>query len=148
MMFVTKYGMVLNAETIDVPVQGRRSAGVKGIALNGDDQVIFAAINDESGELIIVSELGYGKRVILGEFGQSKRYRKGTKVMDTDLSRGPIVFADIVQMPYLVAFFYDNEESEVVQSEFIDIQGIADIGSYLPMNRNARIISAGKHRTN
>ncbi len=148
MIFVTRDGMVLNAETSDVPVQGRRSAGVKGIALNVGDQVVFAAINDESGELIVVTELGYGKRVIIGEFGQSKRYRKGTKVMDTDLSRGPIVFSDIVQMPYLVAFFYDNDESEVVQSELIDIQEIGDIGVYLPMNRNARIVSAGKHRTN
>ena len=148
MIFVTRDGMVLNAETIDVPVQGRRSSGVKGIALNVGDQVVFASISDESGELIVVTELGYGKRVILGEFDQSKRYRKGTKVMDTDLSRGPIVFADIVQMPYLVAFFYDNGESEVVQSEFIDIQGIGDIGVYLPMNRNARIVAAGKHRTN
>lgn len=148
MIFVTRDGMVLNAETSDVPVQGRRSAGVKGIALNVGDQVVFAAINDESGELIVVTELGYGKRVIIGEFGLSKRYRKGTKVMDTDLSRGPIVFSDIVQMPYLVAFFYDNDESEVVQSELIDIQEVGDIGVYLPMNRNARIVAAGKHRTN
>ena len=148
MLFTTKYGMVLNAETSDVPVQGRRSAGVKGIALNDGDEVVFATINDDSGELIIISELGYGKRVIVGEVGQSKRYRKGVKVMDTDLSRGPIVFADVVKMPYLVTFFYDNDESEVVQSELIDIQGINDIGDYLPTNRNARIVAAAKHRTN
>ena len=148
MIFVTKDGMVLNAETDDVPVQGRRSAGVKGIALNAGDQVIFAAINGDGGELIVVSELGYGKRVIVEEFGKSKRYRKGVKVMDTDLSRGPIVFADVVQMPYLVAFFYDNDESENVLSDMIDIQSVNDIGSYLPTNRNARIIAADKHRTN
>ena len=150
MLFVTRDGMVLKAETDDVPVQGRRSSGVKGIALNDGDVVLYASVflEDAGGELIVVSELGYGKRVIVGEFPLSKRYRKGVKVMDTDLSRGPIVFADIVRMPYLVAFFYDNEESEVVQSDLIDIQGISDIGDYLPTNRNARIVAADKHRTN
>lgn len=148
MILVTKDGMVLNAETDDVPVQGRRSAGVKGIALNAGDQVIYASINGDGGELIVVSELGYGKRVIVEEFGKNKRYRKGVKVMDTDLSRGPIVFADVVQMPYLVAFFYDNDESENVLSDMIDIQSIGDLGTYLPTNRNARIIAADKHRTN
>ena len=148
MIFVTRDGMVLNAEIDDVPVQGRRSAGVKGIALNAGDQVIYGSINGDGGELIVVSELGYGKRVIVEEFGKNKRYRKGVKVMDTDLSRGPIVFADVVQMPYLVAFFYDNDESENVLSDMIDIQSVNDIGSYLPTNRNARIIAADKHRTN
>lgn len=148
MIFVTRDGMVLNAEIDDVPVQGRRSAGVKGIALNAGDQVIYGSINGDGGELIIVSELGYGKRVIVEEFGKNKRYRKGVKVMDTDLSRGPIVFADVVQMPYLVAFFYDNDESENILSDMIDIQSVNDIGSYLPTNRNARIIAADKHRTN
>lgn len=148
MVFVTQDGMVLNAELTDVPVQGRRSAGVKGIALNPGDKVIFASVIDDMGELIVVSELGYGKRMIIGEFDISKRYRKGTKVMDTDLSRGPVVFADIVKMPYMVAFFYDNEDSELVPTELIDIQMIGDLGSYIPSNRNARIVSAGKHRTN
>ena len=148
MVFVTRDGMALNAELSDVPVQGRRSSGVRGMALNAGDQVIFASVADDMGELIVVTELGYGKRMILGEFDVSKRYRKGTKVMDTDLSRGPIVFSDIVKMPYMVAFFYDNEDSELIPTELIDIQMIEDIGSYIPSNRNARILSAGKHRTN
>ena len=148
MIFVTKDGMALNAELTDVPVQGRRSSGVKGIALNDGDSVVFASVIDDMGELIVVTELGYGKRMILGEFDVGKRYRKGTKVIDTDLSRGPIVFADIVKMPYMVAFFYENDESELVPTELIDIQMIGDLGSYIPENRNARILSASKHRTN
>ena len=148
MIFVTRDGMALNAELSDVPVQGRRSAGVKGISLATGDKVIYASIIDDMGELIVVTELGYGKRMIIGEFDISKRYRKGTKVMDTDLSRGPVLFADVVKMPYMVAFFYDNDESEFIPTDFIDIQEIGDIGSFLPSNRNARILSAGKHRTN
>ncbi|HCU56283.1 MAG TPA: hypothetical protein DIC18_02990, partial [Clostridiales bacterium] len=148
MIFVTQDGMVLNAELTDVPVQGRRSSGVRGIQLNTGDKVVFASIIDDMGELIVVTELGYGKRMILAEFDVSKRYRKGTKAIDTDLSRGPIVFSDVVKMPYMVAFFYDDGDSELVFTDFIDIQMISDIGSYIPSNRNARIISAGKHRTN
>ncbi|MBQ7713208.1 MAG: DNA topoisomerase 4 subunit A [Clostridia bacterium] len=148
MIFVTKDGMVLNAELTDVPVQGRRSSGVKGIMLNPGDSVIFAAAIEEAGELILLTELGYGKRVIIGEFGLSKRYRKGVKTIDTDLSRGPVIFSDVVLMPYLVAFFYDNEESEFVPSDMIPMQEIGDIGSYIPESRNARILYAGKHKMN
>jgi len=148
MLFVTQDGMVLNAELTDVPVQGRRSSGVKGIMMNPGDRVVFASVADDMGELILVTKLGYGKRVILGEFDISKRYRKGVKVMDTDLSRGPILFADVVKLPYMVAFFYENDDSELIPTDLIDIEMIGDIGSYLPSNRNAKILSVGKHRTN
>ena len=148
MIFATRDGMVLNAELSDVPVQGRRSAGVKGIMLNPGDSVVFASAITEEGELIVMTELGYGKRMIIGEFDVSKRYRKGVKVIDTDLSRGPVTFSDVVLMPYLVSFFYDNEESEFVPSDMIPIQEIGDLGSYIPGSRNVRILYAGKHKMN
>ena len=148
MIFTTRDGMVLNAELTDVPVQGRRSAGVKGIMLNPGDVVVYAAAIESVGELIVVTELGYGKRVIVGEIELSKRYRKGVKVIDTDLSRGPVIFSDVVLMPYMVAFFYDNEENEFISSDMIPLQELRDIGSYLPESRNVRITYAGKHRMN
>ena len=148
MLYVTVDGMVLNAELTDVPVQGRRSAGVKGMMLSDGDSVSSASVVDDLGEVIVVTELGYGKRVLLVDLEVSKRYRKGLKIIDTDLSRGKVVFSDVVKMPYMVAFFYDNEESELISTDLIDIEDRTDLGVYLPENRNARILSAGKHRTN
>ena len=148
MLFVTTDGMVLNAETIDVPVQGRKSSGVRGIMLADGDSVHSASMVDDLGEVIVVTELGYGKRVILADLEISKRYRKGLKIIDTDLSRGKVVFSGAVMMPFMVAFFYDGGESELINTDLIDIEDRTDIGVYLPENRNARVIYAGKHRTN
>ena len=150
MIFSTRDGMVLNAEVGDVPVQGRRSSGVKGIMLNPGDNVVFATTHNEEdgGELIVMTELGYGKRLLVGALPIGKRYRKGVKVMDTDLSRGPVIFSDMVFMPYLVGFFYDNEETEFQSSDMIPLQDTGDIGSYIPESRNVRILYAGKHKMN
>ena len=148
MLFVTQDGMVLNAETTDVPVQGRRSAGVKGIMLSEGDTVSSASVVSDSGEVIVVTELGYGKRVLIADLDVGKRYRKGLKIIDTDLTRGKVVFSDVVTMPYMVAFFYESGESELIVTDLIDIEDRTDIGVYLPENRNARILSARKHRTN
>ncbi|MBP5404470.1 MAG: DNA topoisomerase 4 subunit A [Clostridia bacterium] len=148
MIFVTQDGMVLKAETDDVPVQGRRSAGVKGIMLSDGDAVSSANVVDDAGEVIVLTELGYGKRVLISEIDPSKRYRKGLKLIDTDLSRGKVVFSDVVKMPYLVALFYDNEENELINTDLFDLEDRTDIGVYLPADRNVRIVGAWKHRTN
>ncbi|MBO4472515.1 MAG: hypothetical protein J5765_01765, partial [Clostridia bacterium] len=66
----------------------------------------------------------------------------------TDLSRGPVIFSDMVFMPYLVGFFYDNEETEFQSSDMIPMQEVGDIGSYIPESRNVRILYAGKHKMN
>ena len=148
MLFVTVDGMVLNAETTDVPVQGRRSAGVKGIMLSDGDSVSSATMTDDLGEVVVITELGYGKRVLLFDLEVSKRYRKGLKIIDTDLSRGKVVFSDVVKLSYVIAFFFENEESESIFTDFIDVEDRTDIGVYLPTNRNARILAALKHRMN
>ena len=148
MLFITSDGMVLNAESTDVPVQGRRSAGVKGIMLADGDSVSSATMTDDLGEVLVITELGYGKRVLLFDLEVSKRYRKGLKIIDTDLTRGKVVFSDVVKLTFVVAFFFDDDESETIFTDFIDVEGRTDVGVYLPTNRNARIVSALKHRMN
>ena len=148
MLFVTTDGMVLNAESTDVPVQGRRSAGVKGIMLAEGDSVSSATMTDDLGEVLVITELGYGKRVLLFDLEVSKRYRKGLKIIDTDLTRGKVVFSDVVKLTFVVAFFFEDDESETIFTDFIDVERRTDVGVYLPTNRNARILSALKHRMN
>ena len=62
MIFVTRKGLCLNANKDEVPVQGRIAGGVKGIALGGGDEVLFATQHTGEGELIIVTTLGGFKR--------------------------------------------------------------------------------------
>lgn len=82
-LFVTAQGMGLNAESSDIPAQGRISGGVKGILLNEGDYVIYAAqIDDQSGHIALITDKSSSKKIELQELGLMSRYRKGLKVFD------------------------------------------------------------------
>ena len=98
LLFVTEQGMVLNAES-DIPQQGRKASGVRGIQLNDGDKVIYAASHADVGEIVVMSDNGFAKRVVVSSIEPTKRYRKGVQLTDV-AKNGAIVFVDIVTMPY------------------------------------------------
>ena len=118
-LFVTKKGMVLNAEA-DIPCQGKKASGVKGIQLADGDEVLFAAQHDCEGEIIVVTDVGFAKRVVLSSIEPMKRYRKGVTLND-DKKTGSIVFVDIVTMPYDFALQLVDGECLSVNTDDIDI---------------------------
>lgn len=82
-LFITALGMGLNADSSDVPVQGRISGGVKGILLGENDYVVFAGqVNDDHGYVTMITDKSCSKRIELSELGLMGRYRKGLKVFD------------------------------------------------------------------
>ena len=83
-LMLSKNGMVLNFETLDVPSTGRVTAGVKGINLEPKDKVIYASQVLNSGALTVATKEGYFKNVPVGEFEIMSRYRKGLRVYNTE----------------------------------------------------------------
>ena len=101
--FVTKNGNVLNAFTDDIPVQGRISGGVKGIALGDGDEVVSVGYALPSSRLVVITDKGYAKKVKLSEIEPMARYRKGVKVISFNAGNGTkIVFSCIVNSPLSV----------------------------------------------
>ena len=98
LLFVTEQGMVLNAES-DIPQQGRKASGVRGIQLAEGDKVICAASHSNVGEIVVMNEGGVAKRVVVSSIEPTMRYRKGVQLSDVSKS-GAIVFVDMVTMPY------------------------------------------------
>ena len=105
--FVTAGGMCLNAYKNDVPKQGRISAGVRGISLSEGDEVVFAGQTDGEGEVVVATDAGTVKKVILSQIDPMARYRKGVKIVDLGGKRR-VVFADIVTDPYKLAVEMDD----------------------------------------
>ena len=74
---------------------GRTAAGVRGIQLNedeaGDRVVGMVCIADNSQELVVVSENGYGKRSALEEYRITNRGGKGVKAMQITDKTGQLV---------------------------------------------------------
>lgn len=125
---VTKQGMSCNLES-DVPTQGRRSSGVIGIQLNKGDSVIMARQLNDEGEIVVMTDKGYAKRVIVSFFKISKRNRKGVKIQDLNEKTGnEILFAEYVRMPYDIAYFDAGGVLKFINTEDISIENTVSKG--------------------
>ena len=85
--------MCLKAEN-EVPEQGRVSGGVKGITLDGKDEVIFTAFVGEDAVCMLGSTFGTFKKVKLSAITPLGRARKGVKIFELgDEKFGELVLA-------------------------------------------------------
>lgn len=78
-LMLSEKGMSLSFDYGEVPLQGRISAGVKGINLDEGDKVVFAGLIQNSDVIIATTEAGYLKKIECSEFALGSRYRKGLK---------------------------------------------------------------------
>jgi DNA gyrase subunit A len=62
----TLQGMAIRFDEAQARAMGRNTRGVRGIALQGDDEVVGMVVADPQGYLLTVCEKGYGKRTPFG----------------------------------------------------------------------------------
>ncbi|MDT3426741.1 topoisomerase-4 subunit A [Paenibacillus forsythiae] len=78
LMLVTKEGMSIRFRESEVNPMGRVAAGVKGIQLREGDEVVSCfRVSDDEGEILAVTDLGYGKRSLLLDYAPQSRGGKG-----------------------------------------------------------------------
>ena len=71
-------GKAIRFNENDVRAVGRNSIGVKGITLSKGDFVVgMIAVENESEDILVVSENGYGKRSSIADYRITKRVEKG-----------------------------------------------------------------------
>jgi len=76
-MLVTKRAMAIRFAVDSVPVTGRQTGGVHGIKLEEGDSVFYAHTVTEEGELLTVTDRGYGKRSFIFDHDLQGRNGKG-----------------------------------------------------------------------
>ncbi|WP_334071475.1 MULTISPECIES: DNA gyrase subunit A [Paenibacillus] len=82
-LLVTRQGMAIRFAENEVNAMGRVSAGVKGIQLKDEDEVVSALwVEGEEGEILVVSDLGYGKRTLLLDYPVQSRGGKGVQTFE------------------------------------------------------------------
>lgn len=80
-LMLSAQGYSLAFSSDEVPLQGRISAGVKGINLEEKDFVVFASqVNYDS--VVVVSDNGFIKKIKSSLFPLASRYRKGLKYIN------------------------------------------------------------------
>lgn len=102
-LMLSKNGMSLKFDLKEVPIQGRISAGVKGINLDEGDFVLFAGQVGEKGNVIAITNAGYMKKVSLEEFPLAQRYRKGLKYANFNDHSKEVIFAYADTNEFIVA---------------------------------------------
>ncbi|MCQ2376314.1 MAG: DNA gyrase subunit A [Salinivirgaceae bacterium] len=71
---------------------GRMASGVKGVGLDGDDEVVGVVCQgEEKHDVLVVSENGYGKRSDIDEYRMTHRGSKGVKTINVTDKTGPLV---------------------------------------------------------
>ncbi len=90
----TRDGMSIRFDESDVRSMGRPAYGVKGIDLEGDDEVVGMVVAngvDDPASLLTVCVHGYGKRTVLTEYRVQRRGGKGLIDIKTSDRNGPVV---------------------------------------------------------
>ena len=101
----TTRGMAIRFEETDVRPMGRVTAGVRGVNLREGDYVEEFATFDpaEENDILVVTNLGYGKRTRISEFRLQRRGGYGIKLIQLTEKNGVVA-----------AIRYVREEDEVL----------------------------------
>ena len=88
----THRGMAIRFEETDARPMGRVSAGVRGINLRGGDWVEEVATFEpgDPGDILVVTELGYGKRTAVAEYRIQNRGGSGIRLASLTKKTGDL----------------------------------------------------------
>ncbi len=92
-ILAVRSGRAIRFQEGDVRPMGRTAAGVRGVALDDDqDRVVgMVTLTDLSKSLLVVSEKGYGKRSAVEDYRITKRGGKGVKTLNVTGKTGALV---------------------------------------------------------
>lgn len=120
----TRNGLALRFEEKNIRSIGRNATGVRGIRLRDHDQVIgieLATFDDDS--LLTVTENGFGKRSLIGEYRITNRGGKGVINIKTSDRNGKVVAIKTVK---------DNHELMLISKKGkiirVTAKGISQVG--------------------
>src|SRR4051794_2723812 len=102
-LMVSRMGQAIRFSEKQARPMGRDTGGVKGMGLRKGDEVISAdVIGANEGDLLVVTENGYGKRTKLADYPRKGRGGLGVKTVQRTEARGHLVGARVVRDGYQV----------------------------------------------
>ena len=81
LVLATRAGLALRFRLDSVSPMGRATAGVRGITLTEGDEVDFFEVPKPGDMLLVISERGFGKRMLADDIERQNRGGKGQKLM-------------------------------------------------------------------
>ena len=134
LLLVTRLGMSIRFTTESVPAMGRVSGGVKCMKVEPGDAVCYAGQLPDEGELLVITDRGYGKRSFLFDYEVQGRNGKGLKTFDfkKNGSNGNCIAAVFhVCEPYPITIVQRHGAETTISTESVHIEPRAGKGSML-----------------
>jgi DNA gyrase subunit A len=119
---VTSKGQSIRFAEDDVREMGRQAGGVRGIKLGSGDTVVGAGVAQKGGseELLVLSQLGYGKKTPSKEYKVQGRGGSGIKTSAVTAKTGPVIAGLIVGSDgELIAM---SQKSQVIRTDLSEIR--------------------------
>jgi DNA gyrase subunit A len=102
-LMVSRRGQAIRFSEEDARPMGRDTAGVKGMRLRSGDEVISSeVVRSTEGDLLVVTENGYGKRTRIDDYPVKGRGGLGVKTVQLTEARGKLAGARVVRDGYQV----------------------------------------------
>jgi len=135
-MIVTREGKGIRFKASDVRAMGRSAAGVRGIRLKGDDEVVEMAVvrdGDMSSELLVVMENGLGKMTPVKEYRAQTRGGTGVKTANLTARTGKVAGAKVLEPHFNGDFILVSKSGQAIRmpAKEIPSQGRATQGVIL-----------------
>ncbi|EPE37762.1 DNA gyrase subunit A [Candidatus Photodesmus katoptron] len=92
-MLFSKFGKVVRFKEEKVREMGRAAAGIRGMKLVGNDQVVSLIVPANQGNILTVTQNGYGKRTELFEYPIKGRATQGVVSIKISERNGSVVSA-------------------------------------------------------
>lgn len=96
LVMVTREGLSIRFPSMNVPPRLRNAGGVKGMALEGRDEIVALDFVDDEGYLLIVGRKGYGKLSLLRNYRPQNRGGKGLITLKVTPKTGKVAAAVVV----------------------------------------------------
>ena len=119
-LVIAKSGMALNMRQSQISTMGRTAKGVKAIDLVDSDYIIGAFTDADNSEIILLSDNGYGKRMMGINFSPQNRGGKGTKSFSFNAngSNGKYLVAAIqIEQPEDIVVHQKSGEIKIISSD-------------------------------
>lgn len=138
--FVTNRGGCVRFDVNEVPLQGRVAGGVHCINLLEDEYLIFAGqVEKDKGEVVMVTDKGFMKRLAVNEITKHARNCKGAKGTEFGNNGTCLVYASYVNKePYKIAII-DRANTTVVETSEISVESKNHKGK-LPKGKKGGIV--------
>ncbi|GAB6930048.1 DNA topoisomerase IV subunit A [Paenibacillus sp. JCM 10914] len=137
-LLVSKDGMSIRFKEQEVNAMGRVSGGVRGIQLREGDEVVAALwVENDEGEILTITDLGYGKRSLLLDYPIQSRGGKGMATFEFKEGKrvkpngSAIVGAFYCKEPLQIVAYSNEGTAYPIATEQVTISDRKSIGKLL-----------------